>query len=148
MVISKMRGADPIMGAKLRKSFITVEGAEELAKKFKLAAEEANKILDDAISKAADKVESDAKGNANFTKGYSTGELKSSITKSKVKSKKTTRVVYKIHTKKVRYAFAVEAGTSKMAAQPFLRPAMDKNKGATKDAIINALNKAMAKIDK
>jgi HK97 gp10 family phage protein len=41
------------------------------------------------------------------------------------------------------YASALEFGTSKMAARPFMRPARDKKKGEGRDLVVKALNVAL-----
>jgi HK97 gp10 family phage protein len=41
------------------------------------------------------------------------------------------------------YASALEFGTSKMAARPFMRPARDKKKGEARDIVVKALNVAL-----
>lgn len=57
-----------------------------------------------------------------------TGKLQSAIKMKKVKSKRKTRIVYRVFTSKVKYSFHVEGGTTKMQAQPYMRPALDQNK--------------------
>ena len=66
-----------------------------------------------------------------------TGNLRSSIT-HKVVSDEEARVGTNVE-----YAPWVEGGTSKMAAQPFLRPALDNNKSRIEKMIGDVIGKAV-----
>ena len=66
-----------------------------------------------------------------------TGNLRSSIT-HKVVSDEEARVGTNVD-----YAPWVEGGTSKMAAQPFLRPALDENENRVKKMIADVVGRAI-----
>jgi HK97 gp10 family phage protein len=134
--------------AKVRKlsGNLSIIGATEVIEMMKNMADEAEKIVDEAARKAATIVKEDAKSKVKVV----SGKLRDSIDIKPEKSKKKTKKTYRVYSKGVRqggvrYAFAVEAGTSKMEAKPFLRPALDENKRN----IINTVNETIGKgIDK
>jgi HK97 gp10 family phage protein len=134
--------------AKVRKlsSNLSIIGATEVIEMMKNMADEAEKIVDEAARKAATIVKEDATSKVKVV----SGKLRDSIDIKPEKSKKKTKKTYRVYSKGVRqggvrYAFAVEAGTSKMEAKPFLRPALDENKRN----IINTVNETIGKgIDK
>jgi len=74
--------------------------------------------LGTGLQKAVLAVERQAKINAEFTQGYQTGRLRSSITN---RIEGSTGIVGT----NVEYANFVEHGTDKMGAQPFLFPALE-----------------------
>ena len=91
-------------------------------KSYKLERfEEISKKLTSGLAKAVLVVERQAKINADFTQGYQTGVLRSSITSE------VSGLEGKVGTNKD-YAPFVEFGTSKMGAQPFLFPALEEKK--------------------
>ena len=123
-----------------------VEGADEIAKMFNDIAEEAENILDEAANSAADIVLDAAKELCPKV----TGALANSLAVKPEKNKKSNRKTYRIYSKGardggVRYAFAVEAGTTKMKAKPFLRPALDNNKSQVKETIAETISKGIDK---
>jgi HK97 gp10 family phage protein len=109
--------------ARQRRWSVRVEGAEEIVKMLKGMENEAIKILDNASSKAADPVLQSARNKCPVK----LGKLKSSLHKKEEKNRKNTRKSYRVTTKGCRYAMIVECGSKKMAAKPFLRPALDEN---------------------
>lgn len=109
--------------ARQRRWSVRVEGAEEIVRMLQSMEDEAIKILDNASSKAADPVLQSARNKCPVK----SGKLKSSIYKKEEKNRKNTRKSYRVTTKGCRYAMVVEAGAKKMAARPFLRPALDEN---------------------
>ena len=66
-----------------------------------------------------------------------TGNLRGSIS-FKVESEDEARVGTNVE-----YAPYVEYGTVKMAAQPYLRPALDKNRAAIQKMVADAISKAV-----
>ena len=105
-----------------RRAFL--HGAEELMQIFENMPERAINMLTVSTEKAAEKLLETVKEKVP-TK---TGALKRSYTIKRLNIKKTTRVGYTVYSRGkreggVRYAFAVEGGTSKMKAQPHIRPA-------------------------
>ena len=76
-------------------------------------------------------------GDATLRAPVDTGNLRSSIT-HKVVSDEEARVGTNVD-----YAPWVEGGTSKMAAQPFLRPALDNNKSRIEKMIGDVIGKAV-----
>lgn len=81
--------------------------------------------IKDGMTRAALAIERQAKINAEFTQGYQTGMLKSSIT-NKIEIS-GNEIIGIVGTNKD-YAVPLEFGTYKMAAQPFLFPAVEQTK--------------------
>jgi len=108
---------------------LKIEGVDALVKKFDGMPEASIKKLFTAFKVASLKIQSDAQAIVPVD----TGRLKLSI-QSRVE-RKGDAVGAEIWSgaeseegKPVDYAAFVEFGTSKMKAQPYMRPAMDKNK--------------------
>jgi HK97 gp10 family phage protein len=123
-----------------------IEGAKELNKMFGDMVTEAEKILDEAAKNAGNLVKDSAKGIVK----KDTGKLSESIDIKPVKNKQSTRRSYQVYSKGksqggVRYAAFVELGTSKAKAQPYLRPAMDRNKSNIQETIIETIGKGVDK---
>ena len=76
-------------------------------------------------------------GDATLRAAVDTGNLRSSIT-HKVVSDEEAHIGTNVD-----YAPYVERGTSKMAAQPFLRPALDNNKSRIEKMIGDVIGKAV-----
>ena len=126
--------------ARARNWSIYVDGVEDLARMFRSMGDAAESILDEAAKKAAEIVLTDAKNKVPVN----TGKLKASLDIKPEKRRRPTKAAYQVYSKGVskggvRYAFAVEGGTSKMPARPFLRPALDENKDKIKDTISDEL---------
>ncbi len=133
--------------AKQRRWKIDVEGADDLVQMFDELGLAAEEILDQATKNAAEIVLADAKRKVPVR----TGALRASLDIKAEKNKKPTKKVYRVFSKGVRsggvrYAFAVENGTSKMSARPFLRPALDNNKNQIKDEMNRTIVKALEKV--
>ncbi len=79
-------------------------------------------------------------GDATLLSPVETGYLKGSIS-HEVVSEQEVRIG-----SSVEYAPHVEYGTSKMAAQPFLRPAFDKNKDGVEQLIGEHFKKALDEV--
>lgn len=125
----------------VRRRGIYIEGLEELDLLFNQLPDVANKILEQATEEAAKIVMEDAVANV----AVDTGKLRAHIRLKHMKLKRKTQNGWCINTKGVRYGFAVEYGTTKIKAQPFMRPAFDKNEAAVKakisEVILNEIDK-------
>lgn len=100
---------------------MTVTGAERIARKFLLAATAVPaKAVPDALDKAALLVTRTAKQKA----AVDTGNMRASILPSRPSANEA------LVTSHAEYSVYVENGTYKMAAQPFMRPALDANADA------------------
>lgn len=100
---------------------IKVEGLEELQKKLK-----ANATLDDVkkvVRHNGAELQRKIQGNADFKKGYQTGTTKRSVGLEIKDSGLTAE-----SGAETEYAPYLEYGTRFMEAQPFVRPAYDKQK--------------------
>lgn len=116
-------------------SKVGIEGGKELAEKFKKISREVSNDLEQALVTGALRVERDAKKNAPVD----TGRLRSSIS-SRLFDDEDGNPVAEIGTNTV-YAVAVEYGTTKQSAQPFLLPAYLGNKQKILKDIANAIKK-------
>lgn len=97
---------------------ITLTGDDELLKGLiKEASFEKKKA---AVRKHGASLQRKAMSNAVFTKGYSTGATKRSITLTMGNGGLSAKVAAGTH-----YSGYVEVGTRKMEAQPFIKPALD-----------------------
>ncbi|AJA49531.1 phage protein, HK97 gp10 family [Clostridium pasteurianum DSM 525 = ATCC 6013] len=105
-----------------------VDGFESLMSKLQSMGKEGTKIEDEALQKAAEPILVDAKNSAPVR----TGKLRDGLKISKAKKSKDGKYVLVGTDKKDKdapfWATFIEFGTSKMPAQPFLRPAFEKNK--------------------
>jgi HK97 gp10 family phage protein len=109
---------------------------QELAKKLRDFGYRAETNVEKAILKGAMQVEKDAKDNRREG-GNPTGYLLNSITHQMHTG--TGGGAYALVGSNAEYATFVEKGTSKMAPQPYLTPAYDKNINANKADIALAL---------
>lgn len=118
---------------------ITVTGDEEAAARLRaIAAASGGAILATAVSAGALVIEADAKRRAPVL----TGNLRRSI-HHEVVLQTESRAVATVGTD-VEYAGYVEFGTSRMAAQPYLRPAADENTAAIEAAVSAVIDAALA----
>lgn len=127
---------------------VYIDGAEELAEMFQEMQDVAKEILDEASKKGAEFVLEDAKRRVPVR----TGKLKNSLDIKLEKSRKVTKKAYQVYSKGVsksgiRYAFAVERGTSKTRPQPFLRPALDENVVEVKRIISEEIVKGLERVN-
>lgn len=110
---------------KLR-SRVRVEGMEALQRKLgRLPDAVRNPVLKDAIVKAAKPVREDA---AQRAPRGPTGKLQDEMTLGVMEGTPERAAVRIGPSPDAWYGELVEKGTKKMAAQPFLRPALDKNR--------------------
>lgn len=93
----------------------TVVGADKVAANMRKAAAAIEEAVGDAVREAAMLVEREAKINAPVD----TGRLQGSIG-----SEEKNPLLFEVGTN-MEYAVPVEFGTSKMAAQPYLQPAIE-----------------------
>lgn len=124
-----------------RRTLLEIEGISELMNCFENSTEDSKQALDKAGDKSSDLILSKSK---NYVVVKS-GNLKKSLDKAKIKSKKNTSSFYKVYSKGkrqggVRYGFAVELGTKKNKPQPFLRPAVDNSKTEIDSIYSNEIN--------
>ena len=103
---------------------------------MKWYGDKAIKSVEDAISKALTASALLVEGQAKALCPVDTGNLRNSIT-HEVEGNEA-RVGTNIS-----YAIYQELGTSKMAAQPFLNPALEQNKGNIKKIFADALKEAV-----
>jgi len=111
--------------ARVRKLKTHIEGMDEVIKQMEEMGDAATEVLDKASKAGADIVLFEAKQRVPVD----TGRLKESLIlkKSKLKKAHIKSQYYVTKKGRVKYFAPVELGTSKMKAQPFLRPAVDKN---------------------
>jgi HK97 gp10 family phage protein len=132
---------------KTRYSRTYVEGIDELIKDFDKVSEVAESALDSASKASAEFILSEAKKRVPVK----SGKLKNSLAVKSEKNKKSNRKTYRVYNKGVRdggvkYAFAVEGGTKKMPAKPFLRPAVDENRRRICEIINLEILKVLGKV--
>ena len=96
-----------------------IEGLQELNQEFNDLENALTQEIITALMRGGMIIETDAKRRCPVD----TGRLRASLTTDVEREGKTTFVL-KVGTN-VEYASFVETGTSRMAAQPFLRPAVD-----------------------
>lgn len=107
--------------AKKRGAKAGIEGGRELADKFQKIGRDIENEIEQALLIGALRVERDAKINAPVD----TGRLRNSVSSRLIDT--DTGPVAEVGTN-VTYAAAVEYGTSKAVAKPFLFPAYNNNK--------------------
>ena len=112
---------------------VVVEGGKELAKKFSELSKDATNNIEEALVRSALFVERDAKLNAPVD----TGRLRASISHTNEGFETNNPSV--MVGSNISYGQAVEFGTSKKPAHPFLFPAFNGNK----QKILKELAKAL-----
>lgn len=130
--------------AKVRKMKTHIEGLDEAKKLMQELGEAAADVLDQAAKSGAELVLAEAKKKAPVD----TGTLRDSllIKKSKLKNAHIKSQYYVTKKSGVDYFAPVELGTSKMKAQPFLRPAVDENTRTVAKKINEEILKAIGRI--
>lgn len=130
--------------AKVRKMKTHIEGLDEAKKLMQELGDAAADVLDQAARSGAEIVLAEAKKKAPVD----TGTLRDSllIKKSKLKNPHIKSQYYVTKKRGVDYFVPVELGTSKMKAQPFLRPAVDENTRTVAKKINAEILKAIGRI--
>lgn len=103
---------------------------------LKWYGDKAIKSVEEAISKALEASALVVEGAAKNLTPVDTGNLRNSITHEMEKAEARVGT-------NVEYAPFVELGTVKMAAQPYLNPALEANKGNIKKIFADALKEAV-----
>lgn len=120
-----------------------VQGLESLMSKLENMGKTGVKIENEALQKAAEPILEDAKNSAPVR----TGRLRDGLKISKVKNSKDGKYVLVGTDKKDKdapfWATFIEFGTSKMPAQPFLRPAYERNKKQVIDILKEEIQKGL-----
>jgi HK97 gp10 family phage protein len=121
-----------------------IEGMDEVIKLVQEMGDAAAGALDEACKSGADLVLSEAKQKVPVD----TGTLRDSLILKKSKTKNPNiKSEYYVTKKSGAEHFApVELGTSKMKAQPFLRPAIDENKSGIAKKVNDAMLRAIGRI--
>lgn len=118
-----------------------IEGLDELENQFdRLADTSKRKVMMKALNAGAAPIKKEAKANAPVDKGV----LKSQIRSKQMKYTEKPAVGIYVSGKAF-YWYFIENGTSKMAAAPFLRPAVDSKH---EEAVDRFKEKWKAEIDK
>jgi len=109
---------------------VTLEGQAEFDAKIQAIISKASGPgLQAALMEGGKLIETACKQHADFSQGYQTGRLRSSIT-TEAQGKDT--VIVAPHTE---YAQYVEFGTYKMAAQPYMKPGFEQSRQPAIDHI-------------
>lgn len=114
---------------------VTVKGLSSLQAKLRKLDPLTSNAIASGVSKAGALVE----GAAKMIVPVDTGHLRASISG---KTEKTTGGATATVGTNVEYAAYVELGTSRQAAEPYLHPALQKNKQKAKQLIISEIVKA------
>ncbi len=130
--------------ARQKKLNVGIEGADEVIELLEEMGAAASQILAQAAEVAGKIVLEDAKRRCPVD----TGALKASLHIEQGKSKKPDiKQEVKILTgKKEYYGTFVELGTSRQAAKPFLRPAVDENKDKIAAAVNQEILRALGRM--
>lgn len=128
---------------KTRISKTYIEGLAEVQELMSEMGEAASEVLDKAAKEGSEIVFKAAKQKVPVD----TGKLKESLVlkKSKVKNPEIQCNYYVSKKSGAEHFAPVELGTSKMKAQPFLRPAIDENMKGIQNAINNEVLKAIGR---
>jgi len=129
------------MRTRIRRTHIDV--LDEVKKMFEDMGDAAAEVLDKATQEGAELVFNKAKQKVPVD----SGKLRDSLVLKKRKVKNpTVRSEYYVSKKSGAEHFApVELGTSKMKAQPFLRPAIDENMQAVAKTVNDSVLKAIGR---
>lgn len=121
-----------------------IEGMDEVLKLVAELGDAASVALDKAAKAGSEIVLSAAKEKVPVD----TGELRESLIlkKSRVKNPRIRSQYYVTKKSKAAHFAPVELGTSKMKAQPFLRPAIDENKRSIAKTVNDEMLKAIGRI--
>jgi HK97 gp10 family phage protein len=130
--------------SRVKKIKTYIDGMDEVIKLVQDMGDAAADALDKASRAGADIVLAQAKQKAPVD----TGKLRDSLIlkKSKLKNPNVKSEYYVTKKSGVKHFAPVELGTSKMQAQPFLRPAVDENKRSVAKAVNDELLRAIGRI--
>lgn len=116
----------------------TITGLRELRDMFDNMIDEAKDILDDATKQATQIVKNKAEQKIKVL----TGEMKTRLYLKQNKCKKDTKKAWSVGCKDPGAA-SLESGNSKMPAQPFLRPSLDRSKTEIQDKISEVITRRL-----
>ena len=133
--------------ARTRFRGVFIDGLDDVLDMFQDLTEAAEEGLNESAKKGSEVVLKSAKQKVRVR----TGALRDSLDNKAEKSTKKTKKVWRVYSKGirqggVRYAFAVEAGTKKQPAKPFMRPATDDNMNRIKNAISEGILRALGRV--
>lgn len=122
-----------------------VKGMDELIERIKELGPRSSRIQNEALKKAAEPILEDAVSTTAFRDR--TGKGRAGLKIGRPKSKGDTKYILvgidKSDISEIFYMKFIEYGTSKMAARPFLRPALLKNKEKAYEIIKEELKKGL-----
>ena len=119
-----------------------LDGMDKLFRNLRSVQQAVLDNMESIIKRAAEKIREDAEKLAPKR----TGKLARSIEIKKLEvTKDKIRIGVGPVGKDIFYWFFVEYGTSKMSAQPYLRPAFENNKDAVKREIMREINSIIQK---
>jgi HK97 gp10 family phage protein len=122
---------------------VTVKGTEQLATKFRrLQFAMRGDILVAAASVGAEVIKAESKNIVPVD----TGNLRASITSEETSRSDTSASVAVGYGKQAPYGKYVELGTSRMAAQPFLRPPMTTHRDQAIRAVTDSLKRQIDRV--
>ena len=119
-----------------KKAYVKIQNLPEILKKINKVGSAVDDVLMEAVKAATEIVESDMQARANKIKR--SGTLHREI---RIKSLYDNKAEHKAKAyigpggKDINYAFHAEVGTRDTKAQPYARPAVDKNKSKIKEII-------------
>lgn len=123
---------------------VELKGIGELVDELERMEIKADKIISDTLKSAAQPVLKDAQATTVFKDR--SGKLRRSLKVSAVRREKDKKyVLVGSFEKEAFYGVFVEYGTSKMAARPFLQPALERNKNEVTAIIAEKLKEALGK---
>lgn len=124
---------------------VEVKGMEEILNKIKEMGARGSSIQNTALKKAAEPILEDAVSTTAFKDR--SGEGRAGIKIGRPKTKGSTKYILigidRSDNSKIFYMKFIEYGTSKMAARPFLRPALLRNKDKAYEIIKEELRKGL-----
>lgn len=139
---------------------VKVEGLSDLLRKMHTLSDDMQKkVAGRATGAAAQIVKKQAKQNIRSSPAVRTGSLFNSVISKKLPASQTPFTSEHIVTVRGRgktgktqtrapHANFVEFGTVNMPAEPFLRPAFDRNRGRLSDAIVSVIRNAVKDANK
>lgn len=130
-----------------KKAYVKIEGLEKIIKILNRVDGGADNALLQAVKDGADIVENNMRQRVQkFKKNTKPGEIQKEIkikSKYKNESKHSATAYVGPGGQNIDYAFHVEVGTKDSKAKPYARPSVDRNRKKIKQAIDNAIGKAV-----